>query len=216
VTLKVRDRLEIPIARLKYAHFIESGIASVVLISGTARRPAEVGLIGREGMLLHDAGRASCEISMHLEGAALRIEAAALREAIERSISLRSLLLRYAYLFGLQIAHTAAANAHGSIIQRLSRWLLMAHDRIDGDTLHFTQEFLSTVLSVRRAGVMGALELLQSRRCIETGRGSITVVDREALRACSCGLYGEPEAHFADFFGAVRQRREKDVRREKT
>src|SRR5262249_4819411 len=103
-----------------------------------------------------------------------------------------------------------------SIVQRLARWLLMAHDRVDGDTLHLTQEFLSTVLSVRRAGVTGALELLQSRRCVATGRGSITVVDREALRARAGGLYGVPEAHFADFFGVVHQRREEGVRREKS
>jgi hypothetical protein len=133
------------------------------------------------------------------QGAALRIEAAALREAIKRNIVLRSLLLRYAYLFSLQIAHTVAANAHGSTVERLVRWLLMAHDRVDGDTLHLTQEFLLTVLSVRRAGVTGELEQLQSRRSIATGRASITVVDREALHKDRPRTRAVHEAHFAGF-----------------
>src|SRR5215475_4272289 len=114
-------------------------------------------------------------------GAALRIEAAALREAIKRNIVLRSLLLRYEYLFSLQIAHTAAANAHGSIVERLARWLLMAHDRVDGDTLHLTQEISLDRAQCPAGRGYGCAEQLQSRRSIATGRASITVVDREAL-----------------------------------
>ena len=50
--------------------------------------------------------------------------------------------------------------------QRLARWLLMCHDRVAGDDLSTTHEFLSLMLGVRRAGVTGALQALEDRGTI--------------------------------------------------
>jgi hypothetical protein len=64
-----------------------------------------------------------------------------LREADERSNTLHRAMLRYAHAYLLQTTATALANGRSKIEERLARWLLMAHDRIDGDRLPLTANF---------------------------------------------------------------------------
>ena len=92
------------------------------------------------------------------------IAAEELREAIEISISLRNSLLKFVLAFGVQTSHTAICNVQSRLDVRLSRWLLMAHDRIGEDTLTLTHEFLSLMLGVRRPGVTEALQTLPRTR----------------------------------------------------
>jgi CRP-like cAMP-binding protein len=99
---------------------------------------------------------------------------------MDLSASLRSLLLRYAQVFGVQTAHTAIANARAHLDQR-ARWILMAHDRTRDQTLALTHEFLSLMLGVRRAGVTEALQSLTRQELIETGRNQIIVSNRKGL-----------------------------------
>jgi CRP-like cAMP-binding protein len=97
-------------------------------------------------------------------------------------------LLSYAHAFLLQASETALANGRSNIEQRLARWLLMADDRVGGE-LPLTQEFLSLMLGVRRAGVTAAVQELERQGLIATKRGGITLLDREALVECSGGTY---------------------------
>ena len=108
--------------------------------------------------------------------------------------------MRYAYVFAVQAGHTALANAHGKIEERLARWLLMAHDRLEGDDLHLTHELLSTMLGVRRAGITTALHELEKLALISTVRGCVTILDRSGLEQSANGLYGVPEAEFERLF----------------
>jgi CRP-like cAMP-binding protein len=89
--------------------------------------------------------------------------------------------LKFVQAFGVQTAHIAICNAQYKLDERLARWLLMAHDRIGGDTLTLTHEFLSLMLAVRRPGVTEALHTLRSLGLISYGRGQITVEDRKGL-----------------------------------
>ena len=89
----------------------------------------------------------------------------------------------------MQVAHTAMINARSKIEERLARWLLVAHDRLDGDDLPLTHEFLATMLGVRRPGVTVALHALQKIGLVEPGHGSIRVVDRKGLEQASNGAY---------------------------
>ena len=77
----------------------------------------------------------------------------------------------------------------------------MAHDRVDGDTLTLTHEFLSVMLGVRRPGVTHAVNLLERTGLIAADRGVITIVDREGLEESCNGAYGAPEAEFNRLFG---------------
>jgi CRP-like cAMP-binding protein len=133
---------------------------------------------------------------MQVAGHGQRIKAAALRHCTNQSATLHRSLLRFSYAFMVQTSHTALANGRSKIDERLARWLLMAHDRVEWDTLPLTHEFLSVMLGVRRPGVTGVLTTLKERGLIEVNRGLITIVDRKGLEKAANGTYGAPVAEF--------------------
>ena len=92
--------------------------------------------------------------------------------------------------------HTAIANAQANVEQRLARWILMAHDRVSGNVLLLTHEFLSLMLAVRRAGVTEALQSLSKQRLIKTATGEIVVLNRKGIERVAGALYGVPEAEY--------------------
>ena len=107
---------------------------------------------------------------------------AALRKAMEQRRSLHGVFLRYVQAFMVQTAHTAIANARASLVERLARWLLMAHDRVPGDALYLTHEFLALMMAVRRAGVTESLQKFEDLQLIRCGRAEITVLTARASR----------------------------------
>jgi|SRR5580698_800098 CRP-like cAMP-binding protein len=191
-SLPVRLRLEDHGEPIKHVYFVEHGIVSVVA-NGQGKRSIEVGIIGREGMtgfaLIMGEERAAHESFVQLAGSGQRITAAHLRMAIKTSVTLHAAFLRYGNTFAAQTAQTALANGRSKIEQRLARWLLMAHDRIDGDDMLLTHEFLSTMLGVRRPGVTEALNVLQDAGLIRSRRGTISILDRTGLEKNSDGTY---------------------------
>jgi hypothetical protein len=72
----------------------------------------------------------------------------------------------------------------------------MAHDRVDGNSIPITHEFLALMLGVRRAGVTVALHDLEGRRLIKAIRRQITVLDRSGIEKLANGFYGEPENEY--------------------
>ncbi|MGR3782241.1 MAG: Crp/Fnr family transcriptional regulator [Albimonas sp.] len=203
VPLPVRQRLEMPNRPIEHVYFPERGVASVIAIGRHDRR-AESGLFGRDGMsglpvVLGD-DRSPHETFMQIEGSGRRIESAALREAMDRSPTLRALLLRYVHVRLIQSAQTGLSNAKSRMDQRLARWLLMCRDRIDEPAMPLTHAFLSTMLGVRRAGVTEALHELERRGLIAVSRGSIEILDRPGLIAAADGSYGLPETEYARLF----------------
>jgi CRP-like cAMP-binding protein len=155
---------------------------------------AEVGLIGREGMVglpvLLGADRDDLEGMVQAPGHALRMDTSAFREALDRFPALRTLLLRYALVHHGQVARTAACNGRHHTEQRLARWLLMTHDRAEGDSFPMTHEFLGLMLGVRRAGITIAAGLLQKAGFIRYERGQMEVTDRPGLESVACECYG--------------------------
>ena len=198
VTLATRKSLEKPNQRINAAYFPESGFASIVAIQFS--KQVEVGLVGREGMtglpIVLGNHRSPHSTYMQAAGEGHCIRASDLREAMRESVSLRDSLLRYVQAFGVQTAHTAACNAQSKLDKRLARWLLMAHDRITGDILPLTHEFLSIMLGVRRAGVTEALHALKNQNLIVCVRGGIRVRDRKGLERYAGEAYGVPEAEY--------------------
>ena len=79
------------------------------------------------------------------------------------------------------------------IEERLARWLLMANDRLKGDVVPLTHEFLSLMLGVRRAGVTVALHYLEQRALIRMSRKQIVITDRKGLEAAANGSYHTTE-----------------------
>ena len=141
---------------------------------------------------------------MQVEGRGYRIAAEALRRAIDTSASLRGLLLRYAHTFLVQTAQTALANAGAPAEERLARWLLMYHDRQDGDDLSVTHEFLSLMLGVRRPTVTVAIHTLEGAGLIRARRGRIRVLNRAGLEEAAGEAYGPAEAEYERLIGPLR------------
>ncbi len=199
ITLELRFELERPNRRVDDVYFIDAGIVSVVAVQAKKQR-AEVGLIGCEGMsgtaVVLDSYSSPHSTYLQVAGEGQHISAAALRKAMDASKTLHKLLLKYVQAFTIQTTHTAIANARARLDERLARWILMAHDRVPGDTLPLTHEFLSLMLAVRRPGVTEALQALARQKLIENGRGYIIVRNRKGIERTAGDLYGVPEAEY--------------------
>ena len=129
------------------------------------------------------------EIFFQVPGEALRMSAASFAEEIARTQMLARLTHRYAEAFcGLLAQSTACNNVH-SVEQRLSRLILMSHDRIGSDTIELTQGFLAQMLAVRRSSVSPVAGVLQKDGLIRYKRGIIIVLNRRELEARSCECY---------------------------
>ncbi|WP_145636687.1 Crp/Fnr family transcriptional regulator [Neorhizobium alkalisoli] len=190
-----------------YAYFPEFGLASIVARSPGGQH-AEIGLFGRDGMtptaLVLDAERDPYSIFMQVEGAGYRLPAERLRAAFEADRSLHNLLARYTQAVTVQGAYTSLSNAVHHIDERLARWILMCHDRTDGDEISLTHEFLSIMLAVRRPSVTTALHVLEGRKLIYSERGVIIVRDRAALEKFAEDVYGECEKEYERLVGPLR------------
>jgi len=188
--------------RIEQVFFVQRGFVSMVAEADGDNPGTEVGLIGREGMvglpvLLDPQAVSFNQAMVQMPGAAHRLPAQALRDNADALPVLRRLLFQALEVSMAQVAQTTACNSRHPLSQRLARWLLMAHDRADGDELAMTQEFLSIMLAVRRSGVTVASQVLLATGAIRVGRGRTTVCDRAALEAAACGCYGRVQAFAA-------------------
>ncbi|HEX2255137.1 MAG TPA: Crp/Fnr family transcriptional regulator [Afifellaceae bacterium] len=203
VLLPLRHCLEAPKKPIREVFFLQSGMASNVALAGADR--IEVGVYGREGMsgipVILGTDSSPQETFIQVAGEGLRMASEELRQAMRRSPSLQKTLLAYVHCQMTQTSHTAFANGHGKVEERLARWLLMVHDRMDGDVIPLVHEFLALMLGVRRAGVTEALHALDRNGAIQARRGRIIVADRERLEQSASGLYGVPEAEYRRLFG---------------
>ncbi len=173
-------------------YFLESGMVS--LIARLERGGAvEVGVIGREGIvglpLAFGADSSPDEALVLAPGVALRMNADAFREELERSPALLALLLRYQCVLHAHVAQNAACNGRHLMEQRLARWLLIARDRLEARELPLTQEMLATMLGVRRAGVTSTLGAMQRAGIIGFSKGRIVILDSRKLESASCECY---------------------------
>jgi CRP-like cAMP-binding protein len=121
-----------------------------------------------------------------VSGRALRMQADVFLAELDRNGPLSKVVRRYLQaLFG-QISQAAACNRLHSNEERLSRWLLMSHDRVGVDEFAITHEFLGQMLGSRRATVTLSAGILQAAGLIRYHRGLVTVIDRPGLEAVSC------------------------------
>ena len=203
--LPVRHRLAEASRPIDAVYFLEAGIASITT-SVRHETPIEIGIVGREGVVnlpvVVGIDRSPSETYMQIHGAGLRIGIERLREAMAQSPTLTPILLRFVHVFMVQTASTVLANGRASIPERLARWLLMARDRVDGEGVALTHEFLATMLGVRRPGVTVALREFERRGFVDGGRGVIRILDRDALETSANGYYGTAEAEFERLFAA--------------
>lgn len=184
----LHDQSEMP----AYAYFMSSGIASVV-VSMPEGGSAEVGLIGREGVVgaTHILGPTPAPAScfMQMAGQALRIKLEDLRSLFLKEGELRRRVLEFVQQQTVTLEQIAACNKLHEAEARLARWLLMSRDRSDHDTMTMTQEFIADMLGTRRTTVTLVAGSLQRRGLIDYRRGKVTMTDRAGLEAAACDCY---------------------------
>jgi CRP-like cAMP-binding protein len=155
---------------------------------------AEVALVGSEGMvgvpLLLGATASAVRSCVQSAGLAFKLPVPRLLEEFARGGALTHELLRYAGGYIEQITQTAACNRHGTLEQRLCRWLLLTLDRMRSNELVMTHERIANALGAKREGVTEAAGKLRHEGVIQYRRGHITVLDRPALENRAREFYG--------------------------
>jgi CRP-like cAMP-binding protein len=188
-----------------HAFFPKAGM--ICLLSTTeSGRTIEVGMIGNEGTsgiaLILRSAVTPCRVMVQLAGNAIRVRGDVLRAEFNRGGRFQDLLLRYTHTLLFQIAQSAACNSFHTVEERLCRWLLVSRDRVQADTIHLTQEFLSLMLGVPRTSVTMIAGSLQKQGLIKYSRGKISILDRRRLEAASCECYGLVRAEIGTFLAA--------------
>lgn len=183
--------------KIDYVYFLEDGLGSIVAVSPKGLK-AEAGMFGWEGFVPTPPAvgfdRSLFEVVIQSPGNAHRIAVPAFRKVLGTCPDFRSRLNCSSHNLASQVACTALSNAVHHVDVRLARWLLMCHDRVAGDEINITHDYLSLMLGVRRATVTTALHVLEGHRFIKSVRKLVIIKNREALMAFAHDAYSEPEA----------------------
>lgn len=173
-------------------------------------RTAETGIIGNREVTGVNAFMGRKETTqttyiVQVPGSAFKINASFLLEEFDRNKDLRDVLLSYTQAFIAQISQTTACNRLHTLEQRLARWLLEVQDRVESNELSLTQEFISHMLGVRRAGVTQAAQKLQESGLICYRRGQVEVLDLQGLEAVSCECFRVVKNEYDRLLGEKRK-----------
>ncbi len=191
VPLPLRTSLYTPGEPPRYAHFITSGVASIVTEMAHGEG-VEVGISSAEGMAesLHMLGPQRCQFHcfMQVEGTALRGSFKRVHQEFLANEPFRQLVLRHVQYETLITSQMSACNRLHTVEERLARWLLMVSVRTRSVEMALTQEFLGQMLGARRSTVTLAAGALQRSGLIDYRRGQIRILNPEGLEdaACEC------------------------------
>jgi CRP-like cAMP-binding protein len=207
VDLARRQMLVTPNTPVEHVYFPEGGVVSIVSVMAHSGR-VEAGIFGREGVsatcLLLGTNRSPHETFVQVDGStALRIDTDRYLAAVKKSETLRMMLLRYVHTVLVQTAQSMATNATQRVEARLARWLLMCHDRIDGDEIALTHEFMGMMIAAERSGVTITLHILEGAGMIRSKRGRVIIRDRDKLEDLAGDSYGVPEAEYRQLIGPL-------------
>ncbi len=175
-----------------FVYFPTAGMLSIItpLSDGTC---VETGTCGNEGLLglsaLLGDGVARHQVVVQGTGRGFRARARTVRHEVNHSARFRGLVLKLSQLVINVISQTAACNGHHSLEQRCARWLLTMQDVLEVDRFFLSQEFLATLLGVRRSGVTAASIKFRHEGIIQYRRGILEILDRRGLEAATCECY---------------------------
>ncbi|UZK66048.1 Crp/Fnr family transcriptional regulator [Sphingomonas sp. M1-B02] len=183
VALKAGEVVERSGVSASTIFFPETAVISVLDGAGEASRP-DLGVIGREGMvgwtiLLGDC-QATTTAVVRVPGTSLAIRPKPLVRASHLSKSLQAALLGFVHDFMGQMAGTIVSSAE-SLERRVARWLILLHDRTEGDALALTHDHICSALHVRRASVTDTVHVLEGYGALKCSRSRIVVRDRARL-----------------------------------
>lgn len=187
---------------LHHAYFPEGCVLSLltVLENGSEIECANIGREGAFGLFAAMySGTSFNRCTVQLEGEMLRCDIAPLRIEFHKSEQLQKLFVEYSETLLSQVMQTVACNSLHSVEERMSRWLLMMHDRAEGERLTYTHEFLAHIMGINRTSATIAAQSLQNKGLISYRRGLMQVEDRAGLEAASCECYAIVKKRFDVF-----------------
>lgn len=184
---------------IEHVYFPDDGLISLLVVMAD-ETPREVGLIGNDGMLglpvALGMNATPIRALIQMPGSAMRMTAEALRDELKRNGALQHVLQRYTHALFTQVTQSAACVSSHAVDKRLSRWLVMTHDRAPGDEFAMKHEFMAMMLGVTRSVVTRAACNLQAEKMIRYTRGQVIVLDRRRLEATACECYGVVKAEY--------------------
>jgi CRP-like cAMP-binding protein len=177
---------------VRFAHFPNAGVISLV-IEMKDGKSVEAGLLGNEGASGMSAvlglSRSPLREVVQVAGNGFRVRIDTLRKLLPSTPQFQIILGHYAAGLAIQISQTAACNRIHKIEKRLARWLLMAQDRVNSETVPITHDFLAMMLGTDRSSVTVASGVLQRKKIIRYTRGAVKIVNRKKLEQFACECY---------------------------
>jgi len=190
--------------RIEYLYFPLSGEHSVLAVMEDGSS-VEVGTVGSEGFstidVLTGSEQALETVVCQIPGESLRLPLSIFKEAMKTETVLRRLAYRYLQAYLAQVSQSVACNRLHTTEERFAKWMLMSHDRVPGDEIRITQEYLATMLGVHRPTVSLIARDFQRLGLIKYGRGVITILDREGMEEASCECYAAVRKQFKRALG---------------
>jgi hypothetical protein len=179
-----------------------------MVVGSTDEEAVEIGHIGAEGAsgmhVVLAVETTPTRTFMQVAGSGIMVPMETFQRALADDPEMKDFFLRYVHTTVLQHAHSALASARFNMHERLARWILMCHDRLEGNNLAITHEFLALMLGVRRSGVTNELHVLEGVHAIRSTRGNVRILDREKLIEIAGGCYGVPEREYEKVLGPLR------------
>lgn len=207
VQTKVKDVLCQQGQPIRYVYFPCSGAQSCMVYMEDGSM-VEVGTVGNESFtnmeLLIAATHATETIVCQIEGQSLRMNVDDFREAVSGPTPLRYLAECCGQGYLAQVSQSVACNRLHCVEMRFARWLLVTHDRVQGNEFNLTQEFLAAMLGVHRPSVSLVAGIFQQAGIIKYSRGHMKILDREKLEETACECYAAVRRQYQRLFDMPR------------
>ncbi len=192
VVLEARKQVHEPGKPFHYVYFPTTAVISTTLIDDDGRE-VETSTVGNEGMLSvyalmgldHCPRQSVCQVG----GETLRAPFRAFAQELARAPQADLVMRRYAASALRNAEQSILCSALHGVEERLARWLLTMHDRMETDDLPVTHEFLALMLGVRRPTVSLVAGELQQAGLIRCQRGLVRILRRQALEKTACECY---------------------------
>jgi DNA-binding transcriptional regulator YhcF (GntR family) len=202
------DLLYSPGDNVEIVHFPCGPSLASYLVPSEDGRDVETILIGREGAVGGIVSQgylpAYTRIMVKFAGPFVRLPVGKLDAAKSKSASLNNIFARYADCMLAQMFQSTACNAIHSIEQRTAKWIISAMERTDGDdVVPLTHEQLATLLGVGRSYTSRVIQAFKAEGILQTRRGSILVLNADALRSRSCLCNDAVKSHFEEVLRGV-------------
>jgi CRP-like cAMP-binding protein len=173
--------------------FFPASAACSLTIGLKSGDKAECATVGAEGViglsLMNGARRSSFSAVVQVAGEGYLLPLELFADLMHRHRGLRDAVFVYTGFALNALGRSVACNSFHSIVERMARWLLMVHDRVEGDELSLTHNTLSQMLAATRPRVSLAAAKLRAAHLIDYQRGVVRIRDRKGLEQVACECY---------------------------